>query len=77
MTITITKRYVKFLQTVNGNTTSTHYLSKNVALENDSLISIPLEKLKEFHDNLIYSGFNEDEALMITAKVAANARTTN
>lgn len=38
-------------------------------------VTIPVDELKELHDNLVYSGFTETEALVITAQVAANART--
>ena len=38
-------------------------------------VTIPVDELKELYDNLIYSGFTETEALVITAQVASNART--
>lgn len=38
-------------------------------------ITFPVDDLKELHDNLIYSGFTDTQALVITAQVAANART--
>lgn len=38
-------------------------------------VSIPLDELKEFYDNLIYNGFTDTQALVITAQVATNVRT--
>jgi hypothetical protein len=58
----------------NKTTTTKVTIKKSVAVENDFVITIPLDKLKEMHDNLMYSGFSDTEALVITAQVAANAR---
>lgn len=59
---------------LNQTTTTKVTIKKSVAVDNDSVITIPLDKLKEMHDNLIYNGFTDTEALVITAQVAANAR---
>ena len=77
MAITITKKYIKFLQTVNGKTTSTHYMTKETTPNDDSILSIPLDKLFELYGNLILSGFSVSEAIEIVGKVAANAGRTD
>ena len=59
----------------NRITTTKVTVKKSKPLTDDSLITISLDKLKEMHDNLIYNGFTDTEALVITAQVAANART--
>jgi hypothetical protein len=38
-------------------------------------VTIPVDELKEFYDNLIYNGFTDMQALVITAQAASNART--
>lgn len=75
MTITITKKYIKFLQTVHGNTTTTSYVTKQVIPTDDAILGIPLDKLFELYGNLILNGFSPEEATHITATVASNART--
>ena len=55
-------------------TTTVTYKAKPV---DDGLLTIPLDKLFELYGNLILNGFSADEAIEITAKVAANAVRTN
>jgi hypothetical protein len=38
-------------------------------------VTIPVDELKELYDNLIYNGFTDMQALVITAQAATNART--
>lgn len=64
-------------ESLNSISTTKVTVKKSKFLDADSIITIPLEKLKEMHDNLIYNGFTDTEALVITAQVAANARATN
>jgi hypothetical protein len=83
MTNEITEQeWVSLLQRIytsdsNNRVSSTKVtLKKSNFVNDDSIIAIPLDKLKELHDNLIFNGFTDTEALVITAQVAANARTT-
>ena len=58
------------------NSTKVTVKNKSIS-DDDSVITIPLDKLKEMHDNLVYSGFSDTEALVITAQVANGARRTS
>jgi len=77
MTTDIDTTWLDFLNkiyTVNKTVTTTKVTIKTLALiDTDSVISIPVDKLIELRDNLIYSGFTEAEALSITTQVASNA----
>lgn len=56
--------------------TNTHkHTTKTKITVKKTKVSIPVDELKELHDNLVYNGFTDTEALVITAQVAANART--
>lgn len=70
-------RKIYVTDSTNTSTTTKITVKKSVAIEDDSIITIPLDKLKEMHDNLVYSGFSDTEALVITAQVANGARRTN
>jgi len=56
------------------STTTTKFTVNKIS--DDAVTAIPVDKLKELHDNLIYSGFSDTEALVITAQVASNAKRT-
>ena len=72
------KEWVQLLETVNMSKVSrTKVTVTTTALNEDGpLLDIPLDKLFEFYGNLIMNNFSVSEALEITAKVAANARTS-
>lgn len=77
MTTDIDTTWLDFLSkiyTVNKTVTTTKVTIKTlVPIDTDSVIAIPVDKLIELRDNLIYSGFTEAEALSITTQVASNA----
>jgi hypothetical protein len=70
-------RKIYVTDSTNKTTTTKITVKKSVAIEDDSILGIPLDKLKEMHDNLVYSGFSDTEALVITAQVANGARRTS
>lgn len=70
-------RKIYVTDSMNKSTTTKITVKKSVAIEDDSILGIPLDKLKEMHDNLVYSGFSDTEALVITAQVANGARRTS
>ena len=75
---TVTNDWIDFLKSIYPNASvrsaSVTVMKKTNTVE-DKTIEIPLNKLFEFYGNLILNGFDKDEALTITATVAANART--
>jgi len=77
MTTDIDTTWLDFLNkiyTVNKTVTTTKVTIRTLApMDTDSVILIPVDKLIELRDNLIYSGFTEAEALSITTQVASNA----
>lgn len=68
----LTKIYVS--DSHNRISTTKVTVKKTNPVLSDSVITIPLDKLKELHDNLVYNGFSDTEALVITAQVASNAQ---
>lgn len=73
------QEWISLLKTIYFNnattTSSTKITVKTTKGISEPAISIPLKQLKEFHDNLVGSGFSDTEALVITAQVASSART--
>ena len=75
---TVNNDWIAHLKSIYPNVSvrsATVTVMKKTNTVQDKTIEIPLDKLFEFYGNLILNGFDKDEALTITATVAANART--
>jgi hypothetical protein len=74
--------WLDFLASTNQTKTKTTTIETNTKITktepiDDSLSTIPLDKLFEFYGNLILNGFSVSEALELTAKVVVSAKRTN
>jgi hypothetical protein len=56
-------------------TNSHQHVARTKVTVKKTKVTIPVDELKELYDNLIYSGFTDMQALVITAQAATNART--
>ena len=68
----IDTNWLDFVSKIGTKTTTT---TNSVTIKNkseQSLISIPPDKLFELYGNLVLAGFSEDEALIIIVGIARN-----